>query len=82
MNFQKDESVLRKYVSIFPFHVVDRFQVDDLFLQFAKKASAFNSWYENAEEDLTDPVRCNSLEELKVLCKVMMQYFPVTVYFV
>eukprot|EP00117_Sycon_ciliatum_P010415 scpid4432/ scgid12327/ Spectrin alpha chain, brain; Alpha-II spectrin; Fodrin alpha chain; Spectrin, non-erythroid alpha chain len=42
-------------------------KVDDLFLQFAKKASAFNSWYENAEEDLTDPVRCNSLEELKAL---------------
>lgn len=30
--------------------------VDSLFLAFAKKASAFNSWFENAEEDLTDPV--------------------------
>ncbi|KAH0615580.1 hypothetical protein JD844_005026 [Phrynosoma platyrhinos] len=42
-------------------------QVEDLFLTFAKKASAFNSWFENAEEDLTDPVRCNSLEEIKAL---------------
>uniref|UniRef100_A0A669BW01 Spectrin alpha chain, non-erythrocytic 1 n=1 Tax=Oreochromis niloticus TaxID=8128 RepID=A0A669BW01_ORENI len=41
--------------------------VEDLFLTFAKKASAFNSWFENAEEDLTDPVRCNSLEEIKAL---------------
>lgn len=38
-----------------------------MFLTFAKKASAFNSWFENAEEDLTDPVRCNSLEEIRAL---------------
>lgn len=31
-------------------------EIEDLFLAFAKKASAFNSWFENAEEDLTDPV--------------------------
>lgn len=41
-------------------------QVEDLYLTFAKKASAFNSWFENAEEDLTDPVRCNSVEEINV----------------
>ena len=38
--------------------------IEDLFLAFAKKASAFNSWFENAEEDLTDPVSkstCNKL---------------------
>ena len=40
--------------------------MEDLYLTFAKKASAFNSWFENAEEDLTDPVRCNSVEEIKV----------------
>ena len=40
--------------------------MEELFLQFAKKASAFNSWLEDAEEDLTDSVRCNSLEEIKV----------------
>lgn len=32
-------------------------QIEELYLTFAKKASAFNSWFENAEEDLTDPVR-------------------------
>lgn len=42
-------------------------QIEDLFLSFAKRASAFNSWFENAEEDLTDPVRCNSIEEIKAL---------------
>lgn len=42
-------------------------QIEDLFLSFAKKASAFNSWFENAEEDLTDPVRCNSIEEIRAL---------------
>ena len=40
--------------------------MEDLFLLYAKKASAFNSWFENAEEDLTDPVRCNSVEEIRV----------------
>lgn len=43
-------------------------QIEDLYLTFAKKASAFNSWFENAEEDLTDTVRCNSVEEIKVSC--------------
>ena len=42
-------------------------QIEELFLLFAKKASAFNSWFENAEEDMTDPVRCNSIEEIKSL---------------
>ncbi|EGD77905.1 spectrin [Salpingoeca rosetta] len=41
--------------------------IDKLFLEFAKKASQLNSWLENAEEDLTDPVRVNSLEEIRAL---------------
>lgn len=41
-------------------------QVEDLYLTFAKKAFAFNFWFEDAEEDLTDPVRCNSVEEIQV----------------
>lgn len=41
--------------------------IEELYLSFAKKASAFNSWFENAEEDLTDPVRCNSLDEIIAL---------------
>ncbi len=40
-------------------------QIEELYLTFAKKASAFNSWFENAEEDMTDPVRCNSVEEIR-----------------
>lgn len=49
-------------------------QIEDAFLTFAKKASAFNSWFENAEEDLTDPVRCNSLEEIKALREAHQQF--------
>ncbi|XP_067948494.1 spectrin alpha chain-like isoform X2 [Watersipora subatra] len=49
-------------------------QIEDLYLTFAKKASAFNSWFENAEEDLTDPVRCNSLEEIKALQEAQEQF--------
>lgn len=47
-------------------HMQEQFrQIEELYLTFAKKASAFNSWFENAEEDLTDPVRCNSIEEIR-----------------
>jgi spectrin alpha len=49
-------------------------QVEDLYLTFAKKASAFNSWFENAEEDLTDPVRCNSVEEILALREAHEQF--------
>jgi len=38
-------------------------KVEQVQRDFAKKASEFNSWLQNAEEDLTDPVRVNSLEE-------------------
>ncbi len=43
--------------------------IEELYLLFAKKASTFNSWFENAEEDLTDPVRCNSTDEIHELTK-------------
>ncbi|XP_070496510.1 spectrin alpha chain isoform X3 [Chironomus tepperi] len=60
------------------FHLLrmqDQFrQIEDLYLTFAKKASAFNSWFENAEEDLTDPVRCNSIEEIKALREAHAQF--------
>ncbi|XP_055707829.1 spectrin alpha chain isoform X3 [Phlebotomus papatasi] len=49
-------------------------QIEELYLTFAKKASAFNSWFENAEEDLTDPVRCNSIEEIKALREAHAQF--------
>lgn len=48
--------------------------MEELYLQFAKKASTFNSWMENAEEDLTDPVRCTSLDEIKGLREVHTQF--------
>ncbi|KAK8779171.1 hypothetical protein V5799_019490 [Amblyomma americanum] len=49
-------------------HMLEQFkQIEDRILTFAKKASALNSWFENAEEDLTDPVRCNSAEEIRAL---------------
>ena len=41
-------------------------QVEELFLQFARKASSFNTVLSNVEEDLADPVRCNTLDEIKV----------------
>ena len=41
-------------------------QVEELFLQFARKASGFNTVLSNVEEDLADPVRCNTLDEIKV----------------
>jgi len=49
-------------------------QIEELFLTFAKKASAFNSWFENAEEDMTDPVRCNSIEEIRSLKEAHAQF--------
>ncbi|KAL8606296.1 hypothetical protein ACOMHN_024191 [Nucella lapillus] len=49
-------------------------QIEDLYLTFAKKSSAFNSWFENAEEDLTDPVRCNSVEEIRALREAHDQF--------
>merc|ERR1711884_280839 len=55
--------------------VQDQFRkIEELFLTFAKKASAFNSWFENAEEDMTDPVRCNSVEEIRSLREAHAQF--------
>ena len=41
-------------------------RIDALLLDFAKKGSTFNMWFENAEEDLSDPVfnQLNSLDEV------------------
>lgn len=62
-------------------HMQEQFrQIEDLFLTFAKRASTFNSWFENAEEDLTDPVRCNSIEEIRALREAHAQ-FQVTIVF-
>ena len=48
--------------------VQDQFcQIEELYLTFAKKAFAFKSWFKNAEEDMTDPVCCSSIEEIRSL---------------
>ena len=49
-------------------------QVEDLYLTFAKKASLINSGFESAEEDLTDPMRCNSVEEFNDLWEAHEQF--------
>ncbi|CAJ0579272.1 unnamed protein product, partial [Mesorhabditis spiculigera] len=42
--------------------------LEDLWLEFARRASAFNSWFESVEEDLTEPLPfCNSMDALNVL---------------
>ena len=46
-------------------HEQEKFQlIEEKLLKFAKMASMFNSSLENAEEDMTDPVRVSSLEEI------------------
>ncbi|XP_075396529.1 spectrin alpha chain, erythrocytic 1 isoform X1 [Tenrec ecaudatus] len=44
-------------------------KAEDLFMEFAHKASAFNNWCENAEENLSEPVHCISLNEVRQLQK-------------
>uniref|UniRef100_A0A8C7C107 Spectrin alpha chain, erythrocytic 1 n=1 Tax=Neovison vison TaxID=452646 RepID=A0A8C7C107_NEOVI len=44
-------------------------QAEELFMEFAHKASAFNHWCENAEEDLSEPVHCVSLNAIRQLQK-------------
>ncbi|XP_054977169.1 spectrin alpha chain, erythrocytic 1 [Sorex araneus] len=44
-------------------------KAQDLFMAFAHQASAFNNWCENAEEDLSEPVHCLSLNEIRQLQK-------------
>ncbi|XP_045640354.1 spectrin alpha chain, erythrocytic 1 [Ursus americanus] len=44
-------------------------QAEELFMEFAHKASAFNHWCENAEENLSEPVHCVSLNEIRQLQK-------------
>lgn len=40
-------------------------EYEDLCIDFARKAGAFNSWYENVDENLTDPVLSRSIEEVE-----------------
>jgi spectrin alpha len=69
---------LRKDADLRKTHLMELLQryrrIEELYLTFAKKALQFNSWFENAEEDLTDPVRCNSLEEIRALREAHLQF--------
>ena len=58
---QTDLWKLRQRAEILAVQIQFR-QIEELYLTLAKKASAFNSWFENLEEDMTDPVRCNSIK--------------------
>ncbi|KAM6217212.1 spectrin alpha chain, erythrocytic 1 [Rhynchocyon petersi] len=40
-------------------------KAEELFMEFANKASAFNNWCEKTEEDLSESVRCISLNEIR-----------------
>ncbi|XP_003795429.1 spectrin alpha chain, erythrocytic 1 [Otolemur garnettii] len=44
-------------------------KAEELFMEFAHKASAFNNWCENAEEDVSEPVHCVSLNGIRQLQK-------------
>ncbi|XP_014652504.1 PREDICTED: spectrin alpha chain, erythrocytic 1 [Ceratotherium simum simum] len=44
-------------------------EAEELFMKFAHKASAFNNWCEHAEENLSEPVHCVSLNEIRQLQK-------------
>ncbi|VTJ82135.1 Hypothetical predicted protein [Marmota monax] len=44
-------------------------KAEELFMEFAHKASAFNNWCENVEEDMSQPVHCVSLQEVRQLQK-------------
>ncbi|XP_044800096.2 spectrin alpha chain, erythrocytic 1 [Bubalus bubalis] len=44
-------------------------ETEVLFMEFAHKASAFNNWCEKAEEDLSEPVHCVSLDAIRQLQK-------------
>ena len=42
-------------------------EIEALFLKFAERASEFNGWWENSEEDLTDIIYTSNLEECNKL---------------
>ncbi|KAM9686923.1 spectrin alpha chain, erythrocytic 1 isoform 1-T2 [Trichechus inunguis] len=44
-------------------------EAENLFMDFAHKASLFNNWCENAEEDLSEPVHCDNLSDIRQLQK-------------
>lgn len=47
-------------------------QVEELFLEFARKSSRFLTDLKNIEEDLIDSVKCNTLEEIQVCSAIVL----------
>lgn len=48
--------------------------IDQLFLEFAKRASPFINWVEGAMEDLQDMFIVHSIEEIQVLHVYLKQW--------
>eukprot|EP01118_Nematostelium_gracile_P000658 TRINITY_DN10702_c0_g1_i1.p1 TRINITY_DN10702_c0_g1~~TRINITY_DN10702_c0_g1_i1.p1 ORF type:complete len:437 (-),score=172.04 TRINITY_DN10702_c0_g1_i1:66-1190(-) len=46
---------------------------ENLVLDFNAKATALNQWIENADENLNDPINCNSVEDAENLLKEFSQ---------
>lgn len=43
--------------------------IDQLYLEYAKRAAPFNNWMEGAMEDLQDTFIVHTIEEIQVCCK-------------
>lgn len=55
----------------FPFYAQQRTEklletIDQLYLEFAKRAAPFNNWMEGAMEDLQDTFIVHTIEEIQV----------------
>lgn len=52
--------------------------IDELYLEYAKRAAPFNNWMEGAMEDLQDMFIVHNIEEIQVTgnCVVHVQYVP------
>ena len=46
--------------------------IDQLYLEFAKRAAPFNNWMDGAMEDLQDMFIVHSIEEIQVLPHPLM----------
>lgn len=43
--------------------------IDQLYLEYAKRAAPFNNWMEGAMEDLQDTFIVHTIEEIQVCCR-------------
>lgn len=64
-------------LSTFPSHAIWHSQrteklletIDQLYLEYAKRAAPFNNWMEGAMEDLQDTFIVHTIEEIQVCCR-------------